>query len=277
VHKFSRKLIFLSLCIALSVFAYVHAGPVEAAETGGRPAGTLIVFAVSSLADVFDELAAEFENDHPGLEVVCSYASSSTLAAQLRSGEIADVFASANTKQMTTLVDSGIIEEVNPAIFASNRLVVITPADNPAGVRSFEDIGRLKLYLVLAAPGVPARDYADEMAAKVASDPAYGDGFRGRFYDNLVSEESNVRQVAAKVALGEADAGIVYLTDVTSDILQRVRRFEIPDRYNVVAVYPIAVLKKAPRADAAAAFVEFVLSAKAKTTFARYGFGGPAN
>lgn len=259
-----RRALCLGAAMFVSVLAYGQARP-----------RSLIVFAASSLTDAFTAVAAEFESSHPGVKVIPNFAGSSTLTAQLKSGEVADVFASANLKQMTPLVDAGLIAKEAMRVFASNRLIVITPSSNPAALRSFEDLGRLKLSLVLAAPGVPVRDYADEMAFKMASEPAYGQSFRAKFYANLVSEESNVRQVAAKVALGEADAGIVYTTDVTPDIQDRVRRFEIPDRYNVIATYPVAVLAKAPQAELAAAFVALLLGTDGGKVLARYGFAAP--
>jgi molybdate transport system substrate-binding protein len=275
VSRVPRMTLSFALTVGLCFFVCVGGRSETAPGPEDLPRKTLVVFAASSLTNVFDELAREFESSHPGLRVLTSYASSSTLAAQIGEGEIADVFASANSKQMMKLVDAGLVACGSPAVFASNRLVVVTPADNPAGIRSFEDLGRLALALVLAAPGIPARDYADEMAAKIAADGVYGADFGVRFYDNLVSEEGSVRQVASKVALGEADAGIVYVTDLTPDISKLVRSFEIPDRFNAVAAYPIAVLKRAAEKESAEAFVEFVLGAKAKKILAGHGFGEP--
>jgi molybdate transport system substrate-binding protein len=251
--------------------------PAQRAKPEPQPPVTvgILVFAASSLTEALDELAAEFQQRHPGIAVTGHYAGSSTLTAQLKQGESADVFASANERQMQALVDAGLVRAGDPAVFAANRLVVITPAANPAGVRSWEDLGSLELALVLAAPGVPVRDYTDELVRKAAADPGFGPGFRDRFYANLVSEEANVRLSAAKVALGEADAAVVYSTDVTPDIAGRVRRFEIPDRFNVTARYPIAVLAGSPRAAPAAAFVRFVLGADGRAVLARRGFSLP--
>lgn len=255
--------LFLRLVLA-AAFAACLAVPAAAEE--------LTVFAASSLSDVMDELTSAFLETQPGLRVSCNYASSSTLAAQLKQGEVADVFASANEKQMQVLVDSGLIQPAAPVVFARNLLVVIAPADNPARLSSWEDIGRRKLALVLAAPGVPVRDYTEQMATKAAADPGYGPIFRDRLFANLVSEEANVRQTAAKVSLGEADAAVVYSTDVTADIAGRVKRFDIPERFNVRASYPIAVLAGAPHAAPAAAFVRFVLGPDGRALLARHGF-----
>ena len=260
-------LLFLLACLRVGAGGQTGAGRQVAAPRN------LMVFAAASLTEAFDALADEFEAGHAGVTVLRNYASSSTLAAQLLAGEVADVFASANSNQMAPLVEAGLTAPGGPAIFAANRLVVIVPAENPAGVGSCEDLGRLSLALVLASPGVPVREYADQMATRVAA--TRGEAFRERFYANLVSEEANVRQVAAKVALGEADAGIVYSTDVTRDIAQWVRRFEVPDRFNVIATYPIAALAQAPQPALAAEFVQFVLGADGRRDLARYGFGEP--
>jgi molybdate transport system substrate-binding protein len=182
-----------------------------AAPTNARPT-ELTVFAASSLADVFDEIAAAFEAAHPGVTVARNYGGSSQLAAQLAEGAQADVFASANERQMQAALDAGRIDG-DPLAFATNRLVVIVPADNPAQIVSMADLARPGVRLVLAAPGVPARDYTDQMIDALTADPAYGEAYRKAVYANLVSEEENVRQAAAKVALGEADAG-TFTSDV---------------------------------------------------------------
>ena len=267
-------LLAAALIAGLAASAWSAGQSAQGAKPEPRPPAQveILVFAATSLTDAMDELAAEFQRRHPGLQVNGHYVGSSTLAAQLLQGEWADVFASASEKQMMALVDAGLVRAGSPVVFAANRLTVITPAANPAGVRSWEDLGRLELALVLAAPGTPVRDYTDELVRRVAADPARGSGFRDRFYANLVSEEANVRLSAAKVALGEADAAVVYSTDVTPDIADAVRRFEIPDRFNVTARYPIAVLADSPRSAPAAAFVRFVLSAAGRAVLARRGF-----
>jgi len=267
-----RGLLAAALLAALAPATWGAGQPMKRAEPEPRPPVRVLVFAASSLTDALDELAAEFQRRHPGLAVTGHYANSSILAAQLKQGESADVFASANERQMQALVEVGLVRSGDPAMFAANRLVVIAPAANPAGMRSWKDLGRLELALVLTAPGVPARDYTDELVRKVSAVPGFGPGFRDRLYANLVSEEANVRLAAAKVALGEADAAVVYSTDVTPDIAGRVRRFEIPDRFNVTARYPIAVLAGSPRAAPAAAFVRFVLGADGHAVLARRGF-----
>ncbi|MGH2583057.1 MAG: molybdate ABC transporter substrate-binding protein [Anaerolineales bacterium] len=227
----------------------------------------LVVFAASSLGDAFDEIASEFEELHPGVDVVINYAGSSDLAAQLIEGAQADVFASANEAQMQNLSDADLVD-VEPAIFATNRLTIIVPTENPAAIYSPADLAKPGIRLVLAAPGVPVREYADQSLTLI------GDaGFRAAVYANLVSEEQNVRQVAAKVALGEADAGIVYVSDVTGDIADLVLQIPIPDEHNVIASYPIALLHEISNAELAQAFVVFVLSERGQWILEKWGFG----
>ena len=229
----------------------------------------LTVFAASSLTDVFTELAAEFETRNAGVDVLLNFASSTQLAAQLAEGVPADVFASANAAQMQVAIDAGRIAAGTEAIFVTNRLTIIVPADNPAGIEALEDLSEPGIALVLAVEGVPVRDYTDDIVAAMPAD------FQEGFYANLVSEEENVRQVAAKVALGEADAGIVYTSDVTPDIAGQVLQIDIPEEQNVVATYPIAPAADSKHLETAQAFIEFVLSADGQVILSEWGFGPP--
>jgi molybdate transport system substrate-binding protein len=241
----------------------------------GAPAAraqrTLVVFAASSLADAFDEIAAAFEAEHDGVEVLFSFGGSSELAAQIAEGAPADVFASANARQMAAAQDSGrILAEA--VTFARNRLALIVPADNPAGIGALSDLALPGLTLVIASDGVPVRDYTESMLERLAADPAFGPSFVDAFRANVASEEPNVRQVAAKVALGEADAGIVYHSDVTPDLRDQVRSLPIPDEFNVVAEYPIAVVADSPSPELAQTFVDFVLSESGQAALDTWGF-----
>lgn len=227
----------------------------------------LVVMAASSLTDAFNELADAFELANPGVEVLPNYASSSSLATQIVEGAPADVFASANFTQMNVAVDAERIEG-EPTAFLTNRLTIIVPADNPAGLETYADLSNEGVALVLAAPDVPVRDYSNQAIA-LMGDAAW----QAAVFANLVSEEPNVRQVATKVSLGEADAGIVYTSDVTPDIASSVLQIAIPDEMNVIASYPIAVVKDAPAGDVAQAFVDFVLSAEGQAILAKWGFG----
>ncbi len=149
------------------------------------------------------------------------------------------------------------------------------PGGRGADIREFADIATPDISMVLAAPAVPVRDYTDRMIDSAAGDAAFGPDFRDAFYANLASEESNVRQVSARVALGEADLGVVYATDVTRDIAARVHIIEIPEEHNVMASYPIASLEDAVSPDLAGAFVDFVLSDEGRRILADYSFTLP--
>jgi molybdate transport system substrate-binding protein len=226
----------------------------------------LVVFAASSLTNAFDEVALAFEAAKPGVDVLASYASSSDLATQLVEGAPADVFASANHTQMNVAADAGRIAG-EPTIFVTNYLTIIVPVDNPAGLETYADLANEGVELILAAPDVPIRDYSDQSIA-LMGDAA----FQAAVYANLVSEEPNVRQVATKISLGEADAGIVYTSDVTPDIAATVMQIEIPLELNVLASYPIAVVTDAPQADLAQAFIDFVLDPDGQTIMQSWGF-----
>lgn len=239
-----------------------------------RASQNLTIFAATSLTDVFEALRDEFLVEKPDTDILLNFSSSSTLAAQLNQGAPGDVFASANERQMQLVVESGFIAEDDLRIFAHNQLVLITPSDNPAELDSVRDLTGEGILLVLAAEGTPIRAYTDNMFASHGAE--YGPDFVENVYLNLVSEESNVRQVAARVALGEADAGIVYQSDVIGDASSRLRAIEIEPAHNQLASYPIAVLSASENAVLAASFVDFVLSQDAHLILAEYGFCTPA-
>lgn len=227
--------------------------PAQAQET------RLTVFAASSLTNAFEAIGEAFEMANPDVEIQFSFASSSTLAAQLGQGAPADLFASANERQMQVAVDSGRIAG-SPFAFAYNRLALIVPANNPANIYTLLDLANPGVNLIIAAPETPIRTYTDRMLQNTAIHPAYGEDFRRLVMDNVVSEEPNVRLVSAKVVLGEADAGVVYHSDITPDIIGDVIVLPIPDLFNEQATYPIAVTEDTDDSELAHRFVEFVLS-----------------
>lgn len=228
-------------------------------------AQNLTVFAASSLTEAFEEIAQTFETTHEGVKVVLNFAGSSTLSAQIVQGAPADVFASADPQQMAVVAAAGLVLG-EPKDFAGNKLVVVTPQDSV--VVSLEDLATPGVKVVLAAPEVPVGAYAREVLENLNA--VYGPDFKTRVEANLVSEEPNVRQAAAKVELGEADAAVVYATDAA--VLSNVRTVEIPAAANVMASYPVAVLKDAPQPDLAAGFVAFVLSDAGRAILAAHGF-----
>ena len=231
-------------------------------------AQTVTVFAASSLTDAFTALARSFEAAHPGTRVALDFAASSTLATQILQGAPADVFASANEVQMQRVVDAGL--QTGPATpFAGNRLVVVVPAGSD--LQTFRDLARPGLLLVLAAPQVPAGHYADLMLDAAAR--ADGAAFVRKVRANIVSREPNVRQTAAKVALGAADAAIVYATDAEG--LSNVRSIAIPAALQPTILYPLVTLEGAADPATVRAFRDFVLSPAGRAALASFGFTAP--
>lgn len=251
--------------------ATAETAPTQVAQSGAGK--ELIVFAAASLTDVFGEMATAFTVEN-GAKVTYNFGGSNQLRTQLEQGAPADVFASANQAEMTNAVGSGVIRG-DPRVFAKNRLVVIVPKDNPGKVERLQDLAKPGLKLVLAAPAVPVGGYALQLLDKLAADPTYGADFKSTVLKNLVSQETNVRQVVSKVQLGEADAGVVYSTDVTPATASSVHLIDVPDQYNIVATYPIAVAKSSKDPTLAQRYVDFVLSDAGQAILKKYGFGLP--
>jgi molybdate transport system substrate-binding protein len=235
-----------------------------------EPPATLNVYAAASLTEAFQELGLSLQQKHPGLTVRFNFAGSQQLALQIEQGAPADVFASADQRWMSYVVEKSQVAG-EPVVFARNRLVAIVPRTNPARIRRLEDLARRGTKIVLAAEAVPAGKYSRETLTKLAGAEGFPQEYDHRVLANVVSQEENVKSVVAKVQLGEADAGIVYQSDVTPTVSRYVRVFEIPDPYNSIATYPIAVLKSAGNAEAAQQFIALVTSADGQAVLQRHG------
>ncbi|KTS07670.1 molybdate ABC transporter substrate-binding protein [Microbacterium testaceum] len=250
-----RPLRLAGVLAVAALLAACASPPPQPAASGDQLGGTLEVYAAASLQRSFDEIATAFEAAHPGVTVSPVYDGSSTLATQIGEGAPADVFASADEKNMSKVA----AQAPAPQIFAANTLVIAVPAGNPGGVETLEDLSRVTT--VLCAPEVPCGAASQTLLsnAGVTVSPA--------------SAEQNVTAVLTKVAAGEADAGLVYATDVVgrADIEAIVP--EGADK--VVNRYPIAALTDAPNPEAAAAFVAFVLSDDGQRILADAGFRAP--
>jgi molybdate transport system substrate-binding protein len=233
--------------------------------------GELIVFAAASLTDAFTQIATEFQARYPQTTIRYNFAGSQQLAQQLGQGAPADLFASANARQMGAAMDAGRILSGTQETFAGNRLVVITPADNPAQIRTLQDLARPGIKLVLASPDVPVGDYSLDFLEKASATLEYGAAYSQTVIANVVSYEESVRSVLSKVALGEADAGIVYTSDVALNASQ-VTRLEISDALNTLVAYPIAPVVDAENPALAATFVEYLLGPEGQRVLAAYGF-----
>lgn len=243
---------------------------------GSAQAATLTVFAASSLTDAFTEIGRAFQA-RTGHKVTVQFAGSQTLRAQLERGARADVFASANAAQFAPLVKAGLVTSGAP--FASNRLAVIVPLGR-TNLRTLADLVRPGVKLVVADRAVPAGEATRRMLAAVDRAGTYGRDYSARFLRNVVSEEPNVRQVALKVQLGEADAAVVYASDVTPTLKRAVRVLPLPSRFNAKTDYPLGTVIGSAQPDAARAFVGFVRSSEGQRILKKWGFGsaqsGPA-
>ncbi len=243
-------------------------------NAGSKPV-ELYVYAAASLTEAFGDIAPAFESAHPGVVLVFNFAGSQQLAQQIDQGAAADVFASANQAQMGVLVADGLVEQDSVHTFARNRLVVIYPVDNPAGLTSLQDLGKPGLRLVLAAKEVPVGQYTLEFLDKAAQDARFGAAYKQALLANVMSYENNVKAVFTKVSLGEADAGIVYTSDVVGAQIDEVGEIQIPDDLNVTAVYPAAPVIGSHNPELAVAFIDFILASQAQAILAKYGFVPP--
>ncbi len=260
----------------LLVLALLAAACAPQAATAGAPTpaepNTLTVLAAASLTEAFSELGALFETRRPGVKVALSFAGSQQLTQQLSQGAAADVFASANQKYMDAAADAGRVNAGEVKIFARNRLVVVYPRANPGGLSRLQDLARPGLKLVLADKSVPVGSYALDFLERAGQDPAFDPAYQEDVLNNVVSYEDNVKGVIAKVGLDEADAGIVYVTDIGMDARNQVSSLDIPDALNTIATYPIAALADSRSPALAQAFVALVLSPDGQAILAKYGF-----
>ncbi|HVN53211.1 MAG TPA: molybdate ABC transporter substrate-binding protein [Anaerolineaceae bacterium] len=237
-----------------------------------KPAGTLNVFAAASLTASFNEIGKAFESKNPGVKITYNFAGSQQLAQQINSGAPADVFASANQAQMDAVMKNDRIASSASKVFVNNRLVVVYPKANPGKIQSLQDLARPGLKLVMADKAVPVGQYALNFLDNAAKDTNFSASYKESVLHNVASYEQDVKSVLTKVMLGEADAGIVYTTDATSDREGKTTQLAIPDNLNVIAAYPIAVLKDSSNPKLAQDFVDYILSDEGQAVLSKYGF-----
>ncbi len=247
-----------------------------AAACGGTASGsqngstTLTVLAAASLNRVFPKIASEFSRGHPGVSVQFSFAGTDALVAQIEQGSPGDVFAGASSKYGDQLFKDHLVER--PQAFATNRLVLIVPRANPAGIASPRDLARSGIKVVAGAETVPVGTYTRKVLANL--DGLYGASYSTAVLSNIVSNEDNVEGVLAKVRLGEADAGFVYVTDAKA-VGEAVRALQLPAESQAVATYPIAVIRSSLHRAAARQFENFARGPVGQRLVASAGFGLP--
>lgn len=262
------------IILALLLAAGCSGADPTATSSGNVPSATegrLIISAAASLTNAFEALGERFRATHPGSELIFNFAGSQQLAQQIAGGAPADLFASANLQQMEVAVASDRVAETAVQPFVANRLVIVHPLGDESAVSSLQDLARPGLRVVLAAEEVPAGRYAQAFLQNAAA-TELGPAYRRRVLDNVVSYELTVRAVLTRVSLGEADAGIVYASDVVGAQNSPVGQVEIPDKLNVLAKYYIAPLGDAQNGALAAEFLDFVQSTNGQAILQDYGF-----
>ena len=275
--------------VASTMILAALAGCAGGAQSNGR--GRLTVFAAASLTEAFTELVDAFEREHPGSSVELNFDGSQRLRFQLEHGAQADVFVSADLKQMDRALASGLLAS-EIVEFASNRLALIVPrpashdqqnedvssssrsARFGTAVGSLADLAGKGVKLALAQPEVPAGNYSRALIQQLAEDPQFGPEYARRVLANVVTEESNVRHVVQKVMLGEVDAGLVYHSDAQT--ASNISVIPVPKEANVVASHTVASLRNSDQPNMAEAFVGFLMSAVGQGILHDHAFGAPA-
>lgn len=252
------KLRIVAVCAFLVAAACGSTSTAGGSSSPAALSGTVNIFAAASLTAAFNGEAQAFQQAHPGVTMKFNYAGTPTLVTQIEQGAEADVFASADTTNMNKLTADGFTAGT-PSTFAHNLLEIVVPPGNPKNIQNLSDLAKPGVIYISAGPTVPAGKYATQALQKagVTVTPK--------------SLETDVKSVVSKVELGEADAGIVYTTDVKA-AGDKVSGVAIPDQYNVVATYPIVAVKGTKNADATNAFIAFVLSSNGQSILQSYGF-----
>jgi len=252
------------------VFLAACGGTTASSTTPTPSPTTLNVFAAASLKESFTVIAAKYHLAHPNVTVKFSFDGSQILEQQIANGAPSDIFASADQSNMQKATTAGLVGSAQ--VFARNRLVVIIPVNNSGNITTLKDLARKGVKIVIGAATVPAGKYTLQVLDKMAKATDYGSAYETAVKANFVSLETNVKSVVEKVQLDEADAGFVYRTDVTAAVSNKVTVIDIPDNFNVIAQYPIAVTKNSTHAAAAQAFMQYILSSNGQAILQQYHF-----
>lgn len=259
----------VAICLLLLAGLLV-AGCTTTSDTAGET--TLTVFTAASLTGAFTDIGKAYEAENENVKVEFVFDGSQTLRTQVEQGANADIFVSASTKHMQALQDGGFMDNSTVAPFLGNSLALIVPIENTAGITGVADLNKPGTKLVIGTKDVPFGDYTRQMLDKMAADPSYGPTYKDAVMQNVISEETAVSSVVPKLALGEADAAIVYKSDVSKDDLAKVIRIDVPAEYNIVATYPLGILAESPSKTEAESFIAFVRGPDGSAILTEYGF-----
>lgn len=231
---------------------------------------TLNVFAAASLTESFNQIASAYQKAHPSIAIKLNFNGSQILEQQIANGAPADIFASADLTNMQKASTASLVG--TSQVFVKNRLTVIIPTSNPGHITSLLDLARKGVKIDIEANTVPAGKYSLQVLDKMAQSPTYGPSYESAVKANFVSEETDVKSVVTKVQLGEADAGFVYVTDDTTAVSSQLQMIQIPDNFNVIAQYPIAVVKNSAHSSDAQAFLQYIVTAPGQDILQQFHF-----
>lgn len=266
-HRFMRRCITLLAAIFIAACGSLSEENLEKDPVRQQ----LTIYAAASLAEAFTDLAEQFETSHPNVDVAISFAGSQQIAQQLSQGAPGDLFASANAKQMENAIFAGRVMSGADQIFIHNQLMIILPWDNPGNIIGVKDLDKPGLRLILADKSVPVGYYSQKMLEQANQQPGYGEKFQEHVLGNVVSYEENVRAVLTKIILGEADAGIVYVSDAAGVKEGDIEMIPIPEEINIVASYYIAPLSDTSEMELGLEFITLVLSPKGQDILNSHG------
>jgi molybdate transport system substrate-binding protein len=263
--------------IKKNVFAALIVAIVLASSAGlAEEPKELTVFTAASLTGALGEIGQIYTNQ-TNIEVAFNFDGSQALRTQIENGAYADVFLSANKKQMNAVKNSGLMNNSSIIIFTKNKLSLIVPKGNPAKIGNLSDLAKPGLKIVIGTKDVPVGDYALQIIGKLGNDSAYGPDYKTKVLANVISQETNVNYVVTKVALGEADVGFAYVSDITEELTSKVDKIDIPDEYNIIAEYPLGILLESKYPAESWEFIDLVMSDEGKAVLEKYGFAPVEN
>jgi len=237
------------------------------AEEGER----LTVFCGAGLTGALSEIGGIYENA-TNISVEFNFDGVPALRSQIEQGAYADILVSANLKHMNALKSEGFINNSTVEVFARNKVAIIVPNDNPASITGLKDLASPGVKILMGTKDLPAGYYALQVLDKLAADPEYGPAYRESVLYNVVSQETTVNRIVSKIALGEADAGFAFISDVSPQMVGKVTRILIPEKYNVVGDFPVAVLSQSKYPVEAQAFLDMIMSTEGQSILGKYGF-----
>ncbi len=254
------------------VFAALIAAIILASSEGlAEKPKELTVFTAASLTGAFGEIGQIYKNE-TNISVVFNFDGSQALRSQIENGAYADLFASANKKQMNALKNGGLMNNSSIVIFTKNKLSLIVPKNNPAKIFNLSDLAKPGLKIVMGTKDVPVGDYALQIISNLGNNSSYGPDYKTKVLANVISQETNVNYVVTKVALGEADVGFAYVSDVTGNLASKMDKIDIPEEYNIIAEYPMGILLESKYPAESQELMNLVMSNEGKAVMEKYGF-----